>query len=159
MRSASTRATRGDASVTTPGERLLERFGCHLFEPEVEDVAMRAEAVEGPREIGLGRDADGAAGGDDAEQHTGALRAFGAAGDEQVEAELATFWNSRSVGELSIGTSGSSTKRKSASPWFLYASHSLVTHRVRGASEASCALRSRDTGTSCGARRAAAGAL
>ena len=75
---------------------------------------MRAEALEGPGQVRLTRDADGPAGGDDAEQYAGAVRTLGATGEEGIEAQLATFWNSRSVGELSMGTSGSSTKRVSA---------------------------------------------
>ncbi len=69
-------------------EGFLERCGGQLFEREIEDVAVRAESFEGPGEVSLGRDAERAAGGDDAEEHTSAMRPFGAAGEEHVETEL-----------------------------------------------------------------------
>jgi hypothetical protein len=65
------------------------------------------------RGLGRRRGVSGA-GCDDAEQNAGAMRALGAAGEKQIETELATYWNTRSVGELSIGMRGSSMKRKSA---------------------------------------------
>jgi hypothetical protein len=37
-------------------EGLLEGCGCQRFEREIEDVAVGAEAFEGPREVGLRRD-------------------------------------------------------------------------------------------------------
>src|SRR5688572_24514635 len=49
---------------------------------------MGPEALEGPRQVGLCRDALSAAGGDDAEEHASAVSAFRAAGEEHVEAEL-----------------------------------------------------------------------
>ncbi len=67
-------------------------------------MAVGAEALEDPREIGLDRNALGAAGGDDAKEDTRTMRALSATGEQHREPELATFWNSRSVGELSIGT-------------------------------------------------------
>ena len=51
-------------------------------------IAVRAEALEGPGQVGLAGDADGAARGDDAKQDAGAVRTFGAAGKEHVETKL-----------------------------------------------------------------------
>lgn len=49
---------------------------------------MRAEAREGPGQVGLHGDDDRAAGGDNAQEHAGAVRALAAAGEEDVEAQL-----------------------------------------------------------------------
>ena len=49
---------------------------------------MGAKPFEGPDEIGLGWHAQCTAGSDDAEQDAGAVRAFCAAGEEHVQAEL-----------------------------------------------------------------------
>jgi hypothetical protein len=107
------------ARASTSGQGLLERRGRDVLEREIEDGAVGAEAFEGPREVRLDRNALGAAGCDDAEEDAGAVRALGAAGEEDVEAEL------RDVLELALGRRvvdgerRSSTKRKSASRWFL----------------------------------------
>jgi len=37
-------------------QRLLEGCGCQRFERKIEDVAVGAEAFEGPREVSLRRD-------------------------------------------------------------------------------------------------------
>jgi hypothetical protein len=66
----------------------LERGGRELLERQREDVAVGAEALEGPGQVGLRRARRGAAGRDDAEQDAGAVGALGAAGEEHVEAEL-----------------------------------------------------------------------
>src|SRR5690606_26118589 len=78
----------GVASARRSTERLLECGRRHLFEPEAEDVAMRAETIEGPGEVRLRGDAESAAGRDDPEEDARAMRALGAAGEEHVEAEL-----------------------------------------------------------------------
>lgn len=49
----------------------MKAAGVIAWSGKREDVAMGAEALEGPREVVLRRHADGAAGGDDAEQHAG----------------------------------------------------------------------------------------
>jgi hypothetical protein len=54
---------------------LLEGRGSHFLEPETEDLAVGAEALEGPGQVGLNRDADSAAGGEDAEENAGVVRA------------------------------------------------------------------------------------
>ena len=69
-------------------EGFLERRRSQFFEREVEDIAVRSEALEGPSEVGLGGDAQCTAGGDDAEEDAGTMRSFGAAGEEHVESEL-----------------------------------------------------------------------
>ena len=50
---------------------FLEGGGGQVFEREVEHVTVGAEALERPGEIGLRGDAQGAASGDDAEEHAG----------------------------------------------------------------------------------------
>src|SRR5690606_22452461 len=82
MRRAGDRAWRGSA------QRLLESGWGDVLERAAEDVAVGAEAFEGPGKVGLGGDALSAAGGDDAEQGAGTVSAFSAAGAEHVEAEL-----------------------------------------------------------------------
>ena len=77
-------------------------------------MAMGRESFEGPNEIGLCGHAEGAAGGNDAEQDAGAVGTSVLPAKSMLRRSLATFWNSRSVSELSMGTSGSSTNRKSA---------------------------------------------
>lgn len=49
--------------------RALERGGRELLDRQRDDVVVGPEALEGPRQVGLDWDADGAAGRDDAEQH------------------------------------------------------------------------------------------
>lgn len=78
---------------------------------------MGAEPVEGPGEVGLARDADRPTRRDDPEQDAGAVGSSVLPAKSRLRRSFATFWNSRSVGELSIGTSGSSMNRKSASWW------------------------------------------
>lgn len=73
---------------SAPSACALERGGRELLDGEREDVAVGAEALEGPGEVRLDRHADGAAGGDDAEQDARAVGALGAAGEQHVEAEL-----------------------------------------------------------------------
>ena len=75
-------------SVRPTAARGFEGSGRHGFERQSEVFAVRAETLEGPGEIALHGDADGAAGRDNPEQHTGAVCAFAAAGKEHVEAEL-----------------------------------------------------------------------
>ena len=58
------------------------------MELEAEDVAMGAQALEGPREVGDDWDAECAASCDDAQQHARAVSAFGAACKQHIEAQL-----------------------------------------------------------------------
>jgi hypothetical protein len=83
-----------DCAGSTPlpsarsAQRPLERGGREVLDRQREDVAVGAEALEGPGQVGLNGDADRATGRDDAEQDAGAVGALGAAGEEHVEAEL-----------------------------------------------------------------------
>src|ERR1041384_8848930 len=69
---------------------FLECGGGERLEREVEDVAVGAEAFEGPGEVGLRWDAQGTAGSDDAEQDAGSMRAFGAAGKNMLSIRSTT---------------------------------------------------------------------
>ena len=60
-------------------------------------LAMRSKTLKSPREVGLDKDLDSAAGGDDSEQDGRSVRAFGAAREEHVEPQL------REVLELALG--------------------------------------------------------
>lgn len=70
------------------GERLLKRGRSHLVEFETVQVAMSAEALEGPRQVSLGGDSDGATSRDDAEQDGGTVCPLSAPSKEHVEPEL-----------------------------------------------------------------------
>ena len=78
-------------------ERAFERGGREFGDGEVEGVAMSSEPLERPREVLLHWYADGAARGDDAEEHARAMRALAAAGEEHVQTQL------RDVLELALG--------------------------------------------------------
>lgn len=88
-----------------------------LVDQKAVDVAVGAESLEGPGRIGLHGHADRA-------RHVARLPSRMLArfapsvlsANSMLRRSLATFWNSRSVGELSMGTSGSSRSRNSASP-------------------------------------------
>ena len=101
------------AASESSAERFLEGRRRHFFEGQPEDVAMRAESLEGPSEIGLSVDAVSATGGDDAEQTQARCAALVLPAKSMLRRSLATFCNRRSAGELSIGTRGSWMKRKS----------------------------------------------
>lgn len=78
-------------------QRFFEGLRGDGLERQGEDVTVGADAFEGPGQIGLGRNAQGATGGDDAKEDARAVRALGAAGEEHVEAQL------RDVLELELG--------------------------------------------------------
>ena len=77
-----------DVVISRLAEVCLEGGRGERFEREVENVAVGAEALEGPSEVRLRGDAQCAAGGDDAEQDAGTVSALGAAGEEHVESQL-----------------------------------------------------------------------
>jgi hypothetical protein len=63
--------TPGGVGAKALAERFLEGGGGQGFKGEVEHVAVGAKPFEGPDKVSLGGDAQGAAGGDDAEQNAG----------------------------------------------------------------------------------------
>ena len=77
MKVATQRDLLGAESASAEG--FFESGGSHLTERESEEVAVSAETLEGPGEVCLHGNTDGAAGRDDAEQHAGAMCALGAA--------------------------------------------------------------------------------
>lgn len=84
------------------------------FEPV--HSAMSPEALECPCEVSLGWDSDRATSRDDAEQDRGSVCSLSAASEEHVESGLGDVLKLSLRWRLSIGTSGSSMKRKSALP-------------------------------------------
>ena len=78
--------------------------------------SMSSEALERPRQVSLGWDSDGATSRDDAEQDRGSVCSLSAASEEHVESGLGDVLKLSLRWRLSIGTSGSSMKRKSALP-------------------------------------------
>ena len=73
------------------GERLLKRGRSHLVEFETVQVAMSAEALEGPRQVSLGGDSDGATSRDDAEQDGGSVCPSVLPAKSMLSRSLATF--------------------------------------------------------------------
>ena len=88
-------------------ERLLERRGRHLLERQREEIAVGAEALEGPGEVRLRGDTPTARQVATMPSSTHARCAPSVLpAKSMLRRSLATFWNSRSVGELSMGTIG-----------------------------------------------------
>jgi hypothetical protein len=82
--------------VTDRPRRMTARSG-RSRAAQVRTIAMRAQDLEGPREVSLHGHADRAARRDDTEQHARSMGTLGTASEEHVEPEL------REVLELALG--------------------------------------------------------